>query len=121
MFRLLFMLIPLLVGSLVLSACEAQVDAQELYDKGETVFIENCARCHDDDGSGYHPLYPNLDGNPVVTLHDPIPAIQTVMYGRGSMPPFRQNLSDEEIAAVLTYIRNAWSNEASIIIPKQIR
>lgn len=107
----------------IFTACKPAVvaDRAELMSEGETIYTTSCARCHHGDGSGYRNLFPGLADNPLVTLHNPIPIIRVVQDGRGSMPPFRGVLSSEEIAAVLTYIRNSWGNEASAIPPRQIR
>lgn len=115
------MFILLAVLALVIAACDSYVNEDELISEGEVVYTENCASCHDLDGQGYPDVYPNLDGNPVVTLHDPSPVIQIVKYGRGGMPAFRSDLNAEEVAAVLSYIRNAWDNDASIVTPKETR
>jgi mono/diheme cytochrome c family protein len=88
---------------------------------GKKVYIEQCAECHQTDGQGWPPLYPRLAGNPIVTLHDPSPIIATVLNGQGSMRPFRDVLSSEDIASALSYIRNTWGNEASAVSPRQIR
>jgi alcohol dehydrogenase (quinone), cytochrome c subunit len=65
-------------------------------------------------------LYPRLAGNPIVTLHDPEPIIDTVVYGQGGMTNFRDKLNNEQIAAVLTYIRNSWGNQAPAVSHRQI-
>ena len=114
-------LILLAVFALAIAACDSYVNEDELVSQGETVYTENCASCHQLDGQGYPEVYPNLTGNPVVTLHDPSPLIQIVKYGRGGMPAFRADLNSEEIAAVLSYIRNAWDNDAAIVTPKETR
>jgi mono/diheme cytochrome c family protein len=113
----------LLSIGLALTACQPAITADhaELVREGEGIYTHSCARCHHPDGSGYRNLFPALAGNPLVTLHDPVPIIRVVQDGRGSMPAFRGVLSPEEMAAVLTYIRNAWGNEASAIPPRQIR
>ncbi len=85
----------------------------ELLAMGETVYEDNCARCHGTDGEG-SPGVPALAGNATVT-GDPDRVIQTVFEGPGAMPSFRDELSDEEIAAVISYIRNTWGNDASTI------
>lgn len=85
----------------------------ELMAVGETVYEDHCARCHGTDGGG-SPGVPALAGNATVT-GDPEVVIQTVLEGPGTMPSFRDELSDEEIAAVITYIRNTWENDASAI------
>ncbi|MBE2270476.1 MAG: cytochrome c [Anaerolinea sp.] len=110
------------IGS-ALAACQPAIvaDRSELISEGEAIYTTSCARCHHGDGSGYRNLFPPLAGNPLVTLHDPVPIIRVVQDGRGSMPPFRGVLSSEEIAAVLTYIRNSWGNEAAPIPPRQVR
>src|SRR4051812_6997065 len=97
---------------LILSACnghpEQPPNPQQLISRGQQVYLEQCAECHQLDGSGYSNLYPALAGNPLVTLHDPEPVILTVTYGQGSMMSFRSKISGDDIAAVLSYIRNAW-------------
>lgn len=113
----------LLALIVVTAACQPAVvaDRAVLVSEGETIYTRSCARCHHGDGSGYRNLFPALADNPLVTLHDPVPIIRIVQDGRGSMPPFRGVLSSDEIAAVLTYIRNAWGNEAAAIPPRQVR
>lgn len=113
---------------LVVSACQliAETPFEDKGDKldkanGEQVYLEYCAECHQVDGSGWSTLYPRLAGNPIVTLHDPEPIILTVKYGQGSMMPFRDKLTPVEIAAVLTYIRNAWGNKADQVLPRYIQ
>jgi mono/diheme cytochrome c family protein len=106
---------------LFLSACQQQYDEMELVRQGEEVYISNCARCHQLDGEGFADAYPPLANNPIVTLHDPNFAIDAVIHGQGAMPPFGPTLSNEEIAAVVSYIRSAWGNEASIVEPRRIR
>ena len=113
-----------LVG-LILSACtthtEQPPNGPELYKYGREVYLEYCAECHQTTGTGVPNLIPKLAGNPVVTLQDPTPIIETVVYGQGSMTGFRERLTPDDIAAVLTYIRNTWGNHAVAVSPKQIQ
>jgi mono/diheme cytochrome c family protein len=117
--------IALLLAGLI-SACTAHSErpdpsqAQVLIEEGKTLYLEQCAECHQVDGSGWSTLYPRLAGNPIVTLHDPAPIIETVTYGQGSMMSFQYKLRVDEIAAVLSYIRNAWGNHAPPVSPHQI-
>jgi mono/diheme cytochrome c family protein len=104
---------------LLMTAC--QPDQEELVQAGEQIYISNCGRCHTEDGAGYDPLYPPLDGNPIVTLHDTAPVVDIVLHGQGSMMGFRDSLDDVEIAAVISYIRQAWSNDAPPIEPRQVQ
>ena len=123
--KLRFMVVVLL---LLLPACAGETfdtsfahHPDDLISNGESVYLENCSRCHQLDGQGFPRIYPNLAGNPLVTLHDPAPAIETVLNGQGTMPGFKNSLSHEQTAAVISYIRNAWGNEASVVFPKQTR
>ncbi|WP_409034158.1 cytochrome c oxidase subunit II [Roseateles saccharophilus] len=79
--------------------------------RGEKVYAANCAVCHKADGSGAGPIKP-LDKSPVVLAEDKLQQIQVVLNGRmdKGMPAWKQ-LSDTEIAAVITYTKNSWSNK----------
>ncbi len=76
---------------------------EALLAEGEQVYKENCAACHQADGSGMPPTFPALKDN--ANLKDAQFVIETILKGKGSgMPPFAQ-LSDRQVAAVATYIR----------------
>ena len=90
---------------------------------GAAVFKDSCAACHNDGGQGAASLFPTLAGNPAVIQDDPSTLIRVVLLGaRGgataerptapAMPALGWRLDDAEVAAVLTYIRNAWGNAA---------
>lgn len=96
--------------------------AAELLTAGEEYYNSTCIACHQPGGTGAESevaftFYPPLAGNPLVTLDDPTVVVSTVLSGRGGMPTFR-GASDEEIAGVITYIRQAWGNEASAVTPE---
>ncbi|MGE5251367.1 MAG: c-type cytochrome [Bacteroidota bacterium] len=122
--RVIFILGVVLLTASILAACnthtERPPDPGELISQGEQIYLEFCSECHQVDGTGYTTLFPRLAGNPVVTLHDPEPIIDTVLYGQGSMMSFRNKLNNQQIAAVLSYIRNAWGNQAPAVSPRQI-
>ncbi len=110
---------------LLLAACgtihpEIPPNGQQLISRGKQVYLEQCATCHQVDGSGSAQRYPRLAGNPIVTLHDPAPIIETVLYGQGSMMAFRQKISGDDVAAVLSYVRQAWGNDAPPVSPRQV-
>jgi cytochrome c oxidase subunit 2 len=86
---------------------------------GEELYVDNCAACHQEGGEGTG-AYPMLDGNPFVT-QDPEQPIRRIINGRGAMPGFGNSLSDEEIAAIVSYIGNAWTNDASVVMPDQVQ
>ncbi|MCK9261032.1 MAG: cytochrome c oxidase subunit II [Azoarcus sp.] len=85
----------------------------ELVERGGKVFAANCAACHQADGKGLPPVFPALDGSPVVA-GDKAGQIEVVLKGRAgtAMAAFGSQLSDAEIAAVITYTRNAWGNKS---------
>ncbi len=116
-------LAALLIG-LALAACNSHTERppkqDELIYRGQQIYLEFCAECHQVDGTGYSTLFPRLAGNPVVTASDPEPIIMTVTYGQGSMMPFREKLTADDRAAVLSYIRNAWGNQAVPVSPRQL-
>ncbi len=83
---------------------------EELLARGEKVYAANCAACHKADGKGAGPIKA-LDGSAIV-LNDPARQTQILLNGaaNGAMPAWR-SLSDTEIAAVMTYTKNSWSNK----------
>lgn len=93
----------------------------ELSQRGEKVYAANCVACHQANGKGVPGAFPALDASPIVT-GPRAPQIDIVLNGQKGMPAFKQTLSETEIAAVITYTRNAWSNKASenIVQPAEI-
>ena len=91
--------------------------------RGQAVFEDNCAQCHRANGEGLPATFPALNKNPFV-LGDPKPVIATVLNGRkgslGQMPTWKDKLDDGQIAAVVTYIRQAWSNRAAPVTPAMV-
>lgn len=88
---------------------------QDLMARGEKVFVANCAACHQANGKGVPGAFPALDGSKIVA--GPKDAqIKTVLNGvvkngqPTAMVPWKNTLSDADIAAVITYTRNSWSN-----------
>jgi mono/diheme cytochrome c family protein len=88
---------------------------EELIAWGQEIYIEACAACHRPGGEGVVGAYPPLDGNPFVAAVDPHPVTQVIITGRGGMPGFYEMLETDELAAVISYIRTAWSNQASAV------
>ncbi|TVP90777.1 MAG: cytochrome c oxidase subunit II [Pseudomonadaceae bacterium] len=94
----------------------------ELMERGERVYASACASCHQVNGEGLPPTFPSLVGTEMM-LNDIEGHIDVVVNGvRGtSMAAFGNQLSEVEIAAVITYERNAWGNDTGdIITPLQI-
>ena len=91
---------------------------------GSAVYADQCAACHASDGSGVEGLFPMLKGSALVQSIDPSSVLHVVLRGARSaatdsaptgpaMPSFGWTLTDFEVAAVATYVRNAWANRAS--------
>jgi mono/diheme cytochrome c family protein len=98
---------------------------------GKAVYEDRCAPCHDSGGAGIATLFPRLANAPLVQASDPTSLIRVVLIGNRAgataaaptapaMPPFGWNLSDQEIADVLTYVRNAWGNAAQPVQPADV-
>jgi mono/diheme cytochrome c family protein len=88
---------------------------------GKTIYDTRCASCHGAEGLGKPPQYPPLAGNQSIQMESAVNPIRMVMNGGFppgtvgnpmpyGMPPFAQSLSDDEVAAVVSYIRTAWGN-----------
>src|SRR5690606_19141468 len=84
---------------------------EDLMARGEKVYAANCAACHQASGKGAGAIKA-LDGSPVVLDADQGKQINVLLNGQNNnmMPAWRQ-LSDTEIAAVITYTKNHWSNK----------
>jgi cytochrome c oxidase subunit 2 len=81
----------------------------ELRQRGARVYAANCQACHQANGQGVKGAFPALDGSAVVM--DKAQQIAILLNGKGAMPPWKQ-LSDVELAAVATYVKNSWGNSA---------
>jgi cytochrome c oxidase subunit 2 len=98
-------------------------DANELAARGEKVYSANCVACHQPAGQGSPQVKaPALAGSKFVTGPEEGP-IDTVLNGRPNtaMQAFSRQLSDTEIAAVITYARNSWGNKASEVQPAEVK
>ncbi|MFZ1922457.1 MAG: cytochrome c [Xanthobacteraceae bacterium] len=98
---------------------------------GASVYTGTCANCHGADGKGFTPYIPALAGNPIVLGDDPSSLINLVLNGsnplvvKGTpdayrMPQFREQYTDQEIADVVTFIRNGWGNKAPAVTAAQV-
>ena len=89
--------------------------------KGAQLFAANCQVCHQANGMGLPGTFPALNGSKVV-LGPKGEQIQIVLKGKNAMPPWGSQLKDSEIAAVITYTRNAWDNKTGESIqPSEIK
>lgn len=93
----------------------------ELKQRGQSVYEKNCVACHQANGKGVPGAFAALDGSPVV--NGPKAAqVNILLNGIRGMPAWKASLSDTEIAAVITYTRNSWSNKAAenIVQPAEV-
>ena len=99
--------------------------------KGEQLFTEKCAVCHQAGGTGLPGAFPPLTGNAVVSDANPAAHIHTVLHGAegltiggvkyaGAMPEFGSTLSDVDIAAIIDYERSSWGNHGALVTAEQV-
>jgi mono/diheme cytochrome c family protein len=106
-----------IVALLVMAGLPAIAQDGDLMVRGQQIFNDNCAACHQSEGQGIPPQFPALAGNQ--NLEDITLIVETVHQGRGIMPPFEQFTSDE-LAAVATFIRNSWGNDFGDVSPEVV-
>jgi mono/diheme cytochrome c family protein len=99
---------------------------------GATVYLTDCSSCHQADGQGVSGAFPPLAGNAVVT-GNPVAVIAIVKDGlegrvtvnnlaySGIMPGWKGQISDDQLAAVISYIRSAWNNHAGGVSVAQVQ
>ncbi len=98
---------------------------------GEKLYRGACIACHEADGSGAPRIYPPLPGNANLQSADPSSTLRVILDGAatlttprapnaGSMPAYATKMSDQQIADVTTYMRNAWGNAAPTVTAAQV-
>ncbi|GGJ04232.1 cytochrome c oxidase subunit II [Halopseudomonas pertucinogena] len=90
---------------------------EELMERGERVYTASCGACHQPGGEGLPPMFPALKGSDIV-LNDVTAHIDVVVNGvpGTSMAAFGAQLSETDLAAVITYERNAWGNDTGEVV-----
>lgn len=94
--------------------------------QGGSLYKTHCSDCHAEDGSGVAAIYPALKANRNLQMQNVANPLRIILAGGFApttkinprpygMPPFGPVLSDDEVALVLTYIRNAWGNQGSVV------
>ncbi|WP_369725708.1 MULTISPECIES: cytochrome c [unclassified Bradyrhizobium] len=98
---------------------------------GKALYVDNCAGCHQADGQGVPAMFPRLQGSSTVQDRDPTTIARLILYGahaattdarptQVSMPAFDWKLSDQQIADLATYVRNAWGNSAPQVTASKV-
>jgi len=99
---------------------------------GAAIYADICSGCHKADGSGVPYLFPDIAHAPSVASRDPATLIRVVLQGANTvatnqeptgpqMPAFGWQLSDAQVAAVATYIRNSWTHAAAAVSEHDVR
>ena len=105
--------------------------ADTVLKRGASLYETHCSACHKANGQGVPPAYPPLAGNRSMAAGPALNPIRIVLNGgyapstQGNprpygMPPFSATLSDEEIAAVVSFVRNAWGNKGTLVSPVDV-
>lgn len=98
---------------------------------GARLYLDNCNACHFANGKGAKHVFPSLDGNALVMATEPGGLISVILNGdaapstgskpeRLAMPDFGWRLKDEEVAALATFVRKSWSNDAPAVSPADV-
>ena len=99
--------------------------------RGSALYKTHCTECHRADGRGKPPAYPPLAQNQSIEMESAVNAIRMVLNGgyppqtEGNprpygMPPFAQVLNDEDIAALVSYVRVSWGNHGQPVTPAEV-
>ena len=99
---------------------------------GSAIYRDQCSACHKLDGSGVAEMFPALRNAPSVRARNPTSLIRVAMNGTRSaatrsaptgpgMPSYAWQLNDQQMAAVLTYVRNAWGNAAPPVSEGEVK
>ena len=104
---------------------EKDWSVEELVANGESVYVKNCAACHQVNGQGIPGIFPALAGSEIV-LNDKPRNVEILMEGvqGAAMQSFANQLSEVDMASVITYTRKAWGNDTNgdgeVVLPKEI-
>lgn len=110
----------------------AQVPEDQLYKtRGGLGYVQFCATCHQNDGRGMDKLFPPLANNSSVQSHDPTSVIHVVLSGwasaatqdakRSSYMPSYNNLNDQELAEIVTFVRTQWGNRGNPVSAEEVK
>jgi mono/diheme cytochrome c family protein len=96
------------------------------YDNGAKIYDKHCKSCHGGSGQGLAPVYPPLANNQAINMEFSVNPVRMVLFGGFppstrlnprpfGMPPFAYLLTDQEVADVVTYMRQSWGNRATAV------
>ncbi|MDY7536986.1 cytochrome c [Undibacterium sp. RTI2.1] len=110
---------------------ESKEEMARIMLEGGSIYKNHCIDCHGAEGKGAGSVYPALKANPAVLMSNAGNPIRIILSGgfpattAGNprpygMPPFAPTLTDGEVALVLSYIRNAWGNQAGVVSASEV-
>ena len=116
----------------VTQVCEKADKQTSTRRQGADIYTQHCADCHGENGQGRAGIYPAMAGNRALLMDKPNNAVLSVLYGGFApstqgharpfgMPPFMLELSNAQIAQVLSYTRSAWGNQGAPISELQVQ
>lgn len=108
-----------MIARLLAAAALAAAASPVLAATPEEVFLESCSACHQAEGTGIPGAFPALKASPFV-LGPSDQVIAAVLNGRGGMPAFKDELTDEQLAGAISYIRGAWGNRGKPVSPAEV-
>ena len=97
---------------------------EALFKQGQAIYVEQCSGCHQIEGQGQATVAPALAGSKRVAANGDVPVriLTNGLEGKiGLMPPLGGAMSDEEVAAVLTYVRQSFGNRAAPVPPAAVK
>lgn len=98
---------------------------------GERLYLDNCAACHFVTGKGANRIFPELDGATVINAENPTALLHVMMSGARTpstdkapsilvMPGFARRMTDSEVAALATFLRQGWGNQAAAVSDRDV-
>jgi mono/diheme cytochrome c family protein len=104
---------------------------EQVVEQGKKLYETHCIDCHGADGKGLAPPYPPLAGNRAITMDNSVNAVRIVLNGgfapgtEGNprpygMPPYSHVMNDDEVAAVVSYLRASWGNRAAPVTASEV-
>lgn len=118
--------VPDMLDTALAAPAAGKEEMARIMAQGGKLYKTHCSDCHADDGSGVSGIYPPLKGNRNLQMQNVANPLRIILAGGFApatkanprpygMPPFGNVLSDDEVALVLSYIRNAWGNQGTVI------
>lgn len=98
---------------------------------GARLYLDNCAACHFVSGKGAPEIFPELQGNPMVLAKDASPLVSVILNGTSApstsrrpmnlvMQGYSDRLTDDEVAALASFVRSGWGNHAEAVSAKKV-